>query len=106
MKSEVSVSFGAQAHYRFDLDEAQPMPHEAARAWLDEQFLAFECEPVRATGKVLTADKVMAVAQGAGANQFAAPEHREWAQTFARAASAALSKPVVRLDLEAMTIGY
>jgi hypothetical protein len=106
MKSEVSVSFGAQAQHRFDLDEAQPMPHEVARAWLDEQFQAFECEPVRATGKVLTADKVMAVAQGAGVNYFSAPEHREWAMTFARAACAALSKPVVRIDLDAMTIGF
>ena len=34
-----------------------------ARRWLDEQFVAQECEPLRSTGKVLTADKVMALAQ-------------------------------------------
>lgn len=106
MKSEVSVSWGEQAYYRFDLDEAQPMTHEAARAWLDEQFVALECEPVRATGKVLTADKVMAVAQGAGQDRFALSDHHAWAQAFARAASAALAKPVVRLDMVTLSIGY
>lgn len=106
MKSEVSVSWGDQAVYRIDLDETQPMTHEAARAWLDEQFVALECEPVRATGKVLMADKVMAVAQGAGQDRFALTEHQDWAQTFGRAASAALAKPIVRLDMASLTIGY
>ena len=39
---------------------AQGMTSEEARRWLDEQFVANECEPLRATGKVLTADKVLA----------------------------------------------
>lgn len=106
MKSEVSISWGDAATYRFDLDEVQPMTHEAARAWLDEQFVALECEPVRATGKVLTADKVMAVAVGAGQERFALAENRDWAVSFARAASAALAKPVVRVDVSTLTIGY
>jgi hypothetical protein len=106
MKSEVSVSWSDAATYRFDLDEVQPMTHEAARVWLDEQFVALECEPIRATGKVLTADKVVAVAVGAGQDRFAQAEHRDWAQAFARAASAALAKPVVRVDVSTLTIGY
>jgi len=106
MRSEVTVSWGDNATHRFDLEEVQPMTHEAARAWLDEQFVALECEPVRATGKVLIADKVVAVAQGAGAERFGAAEHREWAQAYARAVSAALSKPVVRVDVSTLTIGY
>lgn len=106
MKSEVTVSWSETAIYRFDLDEVQPMTHEAARQWLDEQFVALECEPVRATGKVLTADKVMAVAVGAGQDRYALPEHRDWAVSFARAASAALAKPVVRVDVPSLTLGY
>ena len=106
MRSEVSVSWGDAANYRFDLEEVQPMTHEAARAWLDEQFVALECEPLRASGKVLTADKVVAVAQGAGQDRFAQAEHSEWAQSFARAASAALAKPVVRVDVTTMAIGF
>jgi hypothetical protein len=82
------------------------MTHEDARAWLDEQFVALECEPVRATGKVLIADKVVAVAQGAGQHRFASPEHADWALMYARAVSAALTKPVVRVDVATLTIGY
>ena len=106
MRSEVTVSWSDQATHRFDLDEVQPMTHEAARAWLDEQFVAMECEPIRATGKVLIADKVVAVAMGAGVDRFAQPEHAEWAQAYARAVSAALAKPVVRVDVATLTIGY
>ena len=45
MRSEVSVSWGDNATYRFDLEEVQPLTSEAARQWLDEQFVALECEP-------------------------------------------------------------
>ena len=106
MRSEVSVSWGEAATYRFDLEEVQPMTHEAARAGLDEQFVALECEPIRASGKVLTADKVVAVAQGAGQDRFALPENHAWAMAFALAASAALAKPVVRVDVPSLAIGY
>jgi hypothetical protein len=106
MHSEVSVSWGEAAIYRFDLEEQPPMTHEAARAWLDEQFVALECEPIRASGKVLMADKVVAVAQGAGQDKFALPENHAWALAFASAAKAALGKPVVRVDVPAFAIGY
>jgi hypothetical protein len=106
MRSEVSMTWGDPHTYRFDLEEVQPMTHEAARQWLDEQLVALECEPLRASGKVLTADKVVAVAQGAGQDRFALPEFADWAMSFARAASAALAKPVVRVDVATLTIGY
>lgn len=106
MRSEVSVSWGDNATYRFDLEEVQPLTSEAARQWLDEQFVALECEPIRASGKVLTADKVVSVAQGAGQDRFAQPEHHAWATAFARAAAGALAKPVVRVDVMTLSIGY
>jgi hypothetical protein len=61
------------------------------------------CEPLRPTGKRLTADKVLVVAQAAGSSRFADPA---WAETFARAASAALAKPVVHIDVATMAINY
>ena len=106
MRSEVSVSWGDNATYRFDLEEVQPLTSEAARQWLDEQFVALECEPIRASGKVLTADKVVSVAQGAGQDRFSQPEHHAWAMGFARAAAGALAKPVVRVDVTTLSIGY
>ena len=68
-----------------------------------EQFLRLECEPLRASGKVLTADKVLTVASAAGAQLLSDPV---WSLEFARAASAALAKAVVRVDVPAMAISY
>ena len=82
------------------------MPHEQARAWLDEQFTTLQCEPIRLTGKVLTADKLLCVAQAAGEPRFRDAEHHAWAQAYARAAGAALAKPVVTVDLLNQAVGY
>lgn len=106
MRSQVTVSWNETSQHVIDLDEVQPMPHEQARAWLDQQFVAFDCDPIRLSGKVLTADKVLLVAQAAGAQHFSSGEHAEWATTFARAASSALAKPVITVDLSTMTMVY
>lgn len=106
MRSQVIVKWADPSVYRFDLEEVQPMPHDQARAWLDEQFTVLQCEPIRLTGKVLTADKVLCVAQAAGEERFRDAVHQDWALAYARAASAALAKPVVTVDLPAQTVGY
>ena len=103
MRSEVTVLLEAGQEFRFDLEEVQPMPHEVARGWLDDQFTRLDCEPLRASGKVLTADKVLTVARAAGAALLSDPK---WSGEFARAASAALAKPVVRVDVPAMAISF
>lgn len=106
MRSQVIVKWSDPSVYRIDLEEAQPMPHDQARAWLDEQFTALQCEPIRLTCKVLTADKVLCVAQAAGEERFRDAVHEDWARAYARAASAALAKPVVTVDLLTQTVGY
>ena len=103
MRSEVSVTFKGSPPVRIDLNEVQPMPHDVARQWLNDQFTQMGCEPLRATGKLLTADKVVVVAQAAGPIQFADPK---FAQEFAKAASAALGKPVVHVDVAGLSISY
>jgi len=104
MRSQCTVIWDSNASYPFDLEEVQPMPHDLARQWLDEQFTGLDCEPLRPTGKLLTADKLLCVAQAAGERRFRDAEHRPWAMTFARAASAALAKPVLTLDVAAQTL--
>ena len=42
MHSEVSVKLAANQEYRFDLEGAEPMAHEAGRRWLDDQFIALD----------------------------------------------------------------
>ena len=103
MRSEVFVRLDGGREFRFDLDGVQAMPHALARIWLDGQFLELGCEPLRATGKVLLADKLIAIAQAAGAPLLDDPQ---WSAGFSRAASAALAKPIVRLDVPAMTVSY
>lgn len=103
MSSELIVRFNPQQEWRIDLSRLEPMGMEEARRWLDDQFTAMECEPLRASGKVLLADKVLVVAQAAG---LARLEDPEWSLNFARAAAAALSKKVVRVDLPAMAVTY
>ena len=103
MRSEISVTFKGSAPFSINLDDVPPMPNNEARAWLDQQFTQMECEPLRPTGKLLTADKVVVVAQAAGSDKFA---DTAWAQAFARAASAALGKPTVHIDVAALSISY
>ena len=103
MRSEVSVTFKGLPPVRVDLNEVQPMPYDVARWWLDDQFTRMACEPLRPTGKLLTADKVVVVAEAAGPARFA---ESKWALEFARASSAALGKPVIRVDVASLSISY
>ena len=103
MHSSVRVVIDADQDFRFDLDEVQPMPHDVARQWLDQQFTEMECEPLRPTGKLLLADKVLVVAQAAGAPLLADPA---WGLEFSRATSAALAKPVVTVDLGTLSVAF
>lgn len=106
MRSQITVTWGEASIYRFDMDETQPMPHDLARTWLDEQFTFLGCEPIRPSGKVLTVDKILCVAQAAGEARFRDEAHRPWAMAFAKATSAALAKPVVSVDVPAQTLIY
>lgn len=103
MQSEVSVRLADDQEFRFDLTSAEPMAHEAGRRWLDDQFTALDCEPLRASGKVLLADKVLTVARAAGVALMQDPA---WSRDFARAASAALAKPIVRVDVPGMAVTF
>ena len=102
MRSEVTVTVSGK-EFTFKLDGVVPMPSEAARQWLDAQFVALECEPLRASGKLLLADKVVVVARDAGADRFA---DAQWGAAFASAVSAALARPTVQVDADALSVTY
>ena len=103
MRSEVSVTFKGEPPVRIDRVDVHVMPMDVARWRLDDQFTRMGCEPLRPTGKLLTADKVLVVAQAAGIARFA---DAKWAHDFARATSTALGKPRVAVDVAGMTISY
>lgn len=103
MRSQISVLLDKGLEFNFNVGEEPSLAHDVARAWLDAQFTALDCEPLRASGKVLTADKVLRVTQAAGAALLA---DEKWAADYVRAVHAALAKPMIRVDVPAMAITY
>ena len=104
MRSNLSIVFGT-AEVSVEVPSADvAWSSDEARRWLDEQFVANECEPLRASGKVLTADKLLAIANAIGQRGFEQDEPLRLA--FARAAFAALSRSVVRIDVDARSVSF
>ena len=103
MRREITLTFGRDGEFAVDLPAGEAdWSAEAARRWLDEQFVANECEPLRASGKVLTVDKLLAIAASVGRQRFQAdPAFRT---AYAQAAIAALGRPAAHIDVEAGTI--
>lgn len=103
MQKQINVMLEKGVEFSFHVPDGAPLAHDAARAWLDHQFLALDCEPLRASGKVLTADKVLVVTQAAGP---ALLGDAKWSADYVAAVSAALGKPMIRVDVPAMAITY
>lgn len=103
MQSEVKVVFGPGREIDLVVDGSEVLSFDAARQWLDEQFVKNGCEPLRGSGKVLIADKILAVAAAVGFDAFA---DDAFALDYARAASGALSKALLRVDVPKLTLSY
>jgi hypothetical protein len=103
MRQEVFVRFDPRTEFEIPVHGAT-MPADEARRWLDEQFTVNDCEPLRASGKVLTADKVLALADGVGPQRFEADV--AFRESFARAVVSALGQAVVRVDVEARALTF
>ena len=103
MNSEVIVQLSAGQQFSANMDRLLPMSNEEARRWLDEQFTALDCEPLRPSGKVLLADKVLVVARAA---QSQLQSDAAWRETFGRAAAAVLQRPVIRVDVPGLAVSF
>lgn len=103
MRSEILVVLGPEHQLRLQVAPGEAMTFAAARDWLDERFLAHHCEPLRDSGKVLLADKVLAVAAALSASGFT---DALLARTFAQAAAGALGKSLVHIDVPRMSVSY
>ena len=103
MQARITVIFETGAPVELQLDGAEVLSYDAARRWLDEQFVRLECEPLRGSGKVLLADKLIQVAAGAGPAGFA---DAAWALDYARAAAGSLSKALIKVDVPRLAVSY
>jgi hypothetical protein len=105
MSSQVLVDFGGGKQYQFHLtsnDVAAVSPNDA-QGWLDEQWIALGCEPVRPSSKVLLLDKVLGVAREGGDQHFATND--AWAQSFIRNVARLVARPVVVVDVAGNRVG-
>jgi len=103
MDARITVIFESGSPFEIALDGAEVLSFEASRRWLDEQFVRFECEPLRGSGKVLIADKLIQVAAADGPAGFA---DAAWALDYGRAVSGALSKALVKVDVARQAVSY
>jgi len=103
MRSQILVFLDKGIEFEFNVGDEPPMSHDVARAWLDAQFTALDCEPLRASGKVLTVDKVLRITQAAGEALFL---NEKWVADYVRAVHAALARPMIRVDVPAMAVTY
>lgn len=103
MQKQIIVTLDKGIEFSFHVPEGASLAHDAARAWLDHQFTSLDCEPLRASGKVLTADKILVVTQAAGS---ALLGDAKWSAEYVAAVSGALGKPMIRVDVPAMAITY
>ena len=103
MRNEVRVLLEDGQEFVHDFDSAEAMSNEDGRRWLDQEFLRMDCEPLRASGKVLIVDKVVVVAKAAGAQLLG---EAQWLAQFARASVGAVGRPTVVVNTKAMTASF
>ena len=106
MQREVVIHFGRSVEFVLpDAGSATPMASDQARRWLDEQFVANGCEPLRASGKVLIADKVL------GDRKYGRPcallsRTARGPMDYARAVLGALDRNTVHVDVDAGAVTF
>jgi len=104
MRATVRISFGPAEVIASLAETDRHWSAEEGRRWLDEQFTAHDCEPLRAMGKVLTSDKLLALAAAIGHDAMVADEALRL--DFARAAVAVLAREMVHVDVDASRVSF
>lgn len=104
MKATVRISYGPTEVICHLPEGSAAQPLEDARRWLDEKFIAYECEPLRALGKVLTRDKLIVLAEAIGVQGFEADDALR--ADFARAAATALASESVHIDVDGRQVSF
>ncbi len=106
MHHHVIVSFGKDndLEFRFGAQDLAGTTAEQARRWFDREFVDFECDVATPVGKILLADRILAVARYAGERHFR--ETPDWAEQFAHNAALLLGKQLIRVDVANNTLGY
>ncbi|NYT64376.1 hypothetical protein H0A58_00160 [Alcaligenaceae bacterium] len=105
MRSDVTIIFNARQSLELSVDiEPGGQASIDARDWFDASWTELDCEPLRASGKVLLLDKILGVARALGYATLS--KDKAFAQEFAMQAALALEKPRVTVDLPNLLVGF
>lgn len=105
MAHVVVVTFGNDREYEITVpaSDLAAFDRNSARAWLEQEFEALECEPSNPMGKILLLDMILNVAKYGGERRFMAGG--EWSRRFAAATAVLLDRPAMRVDVAGFTVG-
>jgi hypothetical protein len=105
MSYQVTVAFSGGKEHEIHLLESDliGLTPDRAHLWLDEEWIALECEPLNPVGKILLLDKILSVAKYGGEKRFI--QNDEWARQFARCVALLLDRPAIRVDVAALVVG-
>ena len=103
MNGQVSIRFNPDVTVEFRVPfTCDATARARARDWLDRTYQEFGCEPARPTGKVLLLDKILGIAEAAGAKHF--QRDSGWGKLYAQAVASALDRSSVHVDVEGRTV--
>ncbi|MFO1397422.1 MAG: hypothetical protein U1F48_10200 [Burkholderiales bacterium] len=103
MNAQVTIRFSPTVTLEYSVPYTSDATAQAqARDWLERTYSDFGCEPARPIGKVLLLDKILGIADAAGAHHF--ERHADWAKEFAQAVSSALDRTAVEVDVAGRTV--
>ncbi len=105
MRSDVTIVFNARQSIELTV-EVEPGGQASvdARDWFDTSWTELDCEPMRASGKVLLLDKILGVARALGYTTLS--KDAVLAREFAIQSALALEKPRVMVDLPNLSVGF
>ncbi len=103
MRCDVKFIFSANQTLEVQLN-TEPAPDLATQSqrWLEQKWEALECEPLRASGKVLILDRILGVTDALGYHYL--QSHPEQLDTLARHCINALGSPRVTVDLPGLAV--
>ncbi len=106
MNAEITVSFGNGRVLQLaaPFDDGDPQAAAVAHQWLAQTYETLDAQPVRASGKVLLLDRILAIAMAAGFETLRT-DHA-FALEYARHTAAAVGRTRVVVDVAGLTVGY
>lgn len=105
MRCVVTLVFGPEQVLELPVDvDTSASATQDAREWFEDSWIRLECEPTRASGKVLLLDKILSVTEALGYPLLSQSD--DYAYDLATHIALALKKPNVTVDLTDQTVGF